>query len=422
MQRSPSGLPSSAQAAGAPFADIPLVSNARASVPPPGWETAQGAAQEKQPSPGGDGVTRRRLTARRPLIFFVAIALVAAAGTAFALTRPNASPQQSLRPTSLRQLLRGAGFTTEYPAGWRLTVNRPVAGLTSYALGSSSGKLNGLNIPAPGEVGITVTEYSLAKFARLADPAAPAQSALTLLPHVIGIPRSAQSPAVLTPLHATTLGGVPAASVTWSYTYNGVGNLQSDVVARRAGAIVAIEMDAEPALASRAHGAMATALQQWRWQRPGLTSSATQTGSHTAGIAGFYNVVGKIISSYGLSGERPGGVLTRDWSIRRSCTGPACRFILIRDIAAVSGGGPVTGVLEPAHGGWTAHFTTTYVTNGGCARPGSPSHSTEHSTWRLWATPTGLEAIEHGQTASNDSCAGSGAVIHWYATRLSGGA
>jgi hypothetical protein len=321
--------------------------------------------------------------------------------------------------------LVGASFTTRYPSGWTITLIRPVPGVAVYELGSSSGKLNDVNIPALGEIGITVTEFPLDKFAAKADPAAPAQSPLALLPHVIGIPRVAQSPQFLSPPHMASLGGYPAAAEKYSYNYNGIGNVQSDVVARVGATIVSVEMDAEPSLALRAEAAMSNLLQHWHWRgAQAVRSSSTSPGAaaasvrHPADIAGYYEAVGTVLSSEGVSGERAGTRLLRDWSIRRSCRAGGCGLLLTRDVAGVSGDTPISALLHPTRTGWTAHFVQT----GRCTSPGATSRSTEYSTWQISRTGTAVEAIEHGYAPRSPACAGYSVVFHWYAKRLSGGA
>lgn len=382
------------------------------SVPPPGYRPEA----ESQPSgspPASPSRRPRRLPGRQALIILAGLIALAGAAAALSLISQGAPAARSLV---------GASFTTRYPAGWTMTVTRPIPGVASYALGSSSGKLNGLSIPAPGEIGITVGEYSLDTFAAKADPAAPAQSPLALLPRVIGIPRAATSPQLLRPLHPTSLSGGPAAAITYRYTYDGVRNLQSDVVARHGASIVSIEMDAEPGLAPQAESAMAGILHQWRWRKSQAVSSSSHgvatapiSAPRTTDIAGYYQVLGRVLSSQGLSAERAGTSLFRDWSIRKTCQPAGCGFILIRDVAGVSGNAPISGILRSTNGGWTTHFVQT----GRCTSPGATGRSTEHSTWRLSATRTGVEAIEHGYAPTSDGCAGYRIVIHWYATRLS---
>jgi hypothetical protein len=130
-----------------------------------------------------------------------------------------------------------------------------------------------------------------------------------------------------------------------------------------------------------------------------------------ARIVGVYEVVGDIISTYGFSGERPGDALLRGWLIQRSCAASDCRLVLSRTVAAVSGVPPLSAVLHPTRGGWTAHFTETQ----GCPSPSSPTQTTEFSTWKLWAVANGLQATELAHQPASGECAAAANTIHWYA-------
>jgi hypothetical protein len=83
---------------------------------------------------------------------------------------------------------------------------------------------------------------------------------------VIGTPRAATNLTVVAPVHATILDGEPAATVSYSYDYNGTANRQTDVVSRYSDMIEYIEMDAEPALGSQAANAMSTTVSHWHWR------------------------------------------------------------------------------------------------------------------------------------------------------------
>ena len=313
--------------------------------------------------------------------------------------------------------LRGHGFTTEYPAGWRLRVAQPVAGVTTYSIGSTNAPLDSFNLPAPAEVGLTISESSIATASRL-DPAAATEDPLALLSHMVGIPRTASDPQVLTPLDKVTLGGTAAAAIKYSYWYNDLGNIQSDIVARHGSEIVMIEMDTEDSEAAEGASALAYTVAHWHWRQtqPKQTTNSADSASKAPGaasIAGYYDVVGDVLSVRGFSGEEAGDRLFRHWEIKRSCTGSTCRLVLTRDLAAASGVPPISANLTPTRGGWTARFEETQ----GCTGPNSRVKTTEFSTWKIWATPDGLEATEHGHSPEMGGCAPSDLTIHWYAAK-----
>jgi hypothetical protein len=205
---------------------------------------------------------RRHWSSERILI---AMALLAAAIGAAAVAALEASAKASTSP------LDGRTFTTAFPAGWTLTETQPSAGVTSYTLSSNGVSVNGVGIPPAGSSAITIEEYSIAL---AADPAAVPQSPLTLLPEVIGTPKSAIGEASTVAVHETNLGGAPAAAASYTYTYDGVGNVQSDVVSRDGPEIATIELDTEPALASQATAALDAVIAHWHWTNQGSTQSA----------------------------------------------------------------------------------------------------------------------------------------------------
>lgn len=158
----------------------------------------------------------------------------------------------------------GVGFTTSYPSGWTLAVSHPGPGATLWSLSSDGSKLNDLGIPPDGSVGVTVGQFPAD--ALTTDPAASTQSPVALLPNVIGVPRAAVSVAVTSALQPTALGGVPAAAIGYSYTYNGLANVQSDVAARKGNEIVWVEVDTGPAQSARGAAALRTIVGQWNWR------------------------------------------------------------------------------------------------------------------------------------------------------------
>jgi hypothetical protein len=389
------------------------VSGGNESLPPPGWDRLSVAPISEQEQSGGSvPVSRPRA---RLVALLVGLAVVGGVAAATVLPRGARASVPSIR---------GGSFSTRYPVGWTLTVTHPVVGVSNYSLGSTGTKLDELGIPSPGEAGLTISEYSLATLAALADPSAASQNPFVLLAHVVGVPRLAESRDAPIKLHATTLDGAPAAAIVYRYTYGGIENIQSDVVARRGSMVVSIETDADPLAAAQATAAMTSVMAQWRWRQTqsGHDGSAAPTTSSStpradaASIVGRYDVVGSVLLTGGFSGERPGDLLSRNWSIQRTCTHSKCRLILTRTLAAITGLPPISAVLIPTSGGWTAHFAETQ----GCPDPDSPTRSTEYSTFSMWATPTGLEAIEHGQARQVGNCEATYEDVHWYADKQTG--
>jgi hypothetical protein len=153
---------------------------------------------------------------------------------------------------------------------------------------------------------------------------------------------------------------------------------------------------------------------------PGTATSTATAPMPTlpASLLGHYYVIGDVLSSYGFSGEPAGTQLYRDWWITRSCTRSGCRLILTRDLAGESDVAPISAVLHPTHGGWTASFVEVQ----GCPDPHSALTSTEYSTWKLWRTASGIQATEQGFSPPAPAhgptvCSMSDIVVHWYATK-----
>jgi hypothetical protein len=94
---------------------------------------------------------------------------------------------------------------------------------------------------------------------------------LKLLRYVIGTPK-AKGESSSVPLHETSLGGAAAAATSYTYTYEGVGNVQSDVVSRHGQELASIELNAEPALASQGTTMLDAVIAHWRWTSEGAVT------------------------------------------------------------------------------------------------------------------------------------------------------
>jgi hypothetical protein len=218
--------------------------------------SGRGASQAVRP--------RRRGGWTPPRILTVIAALAAASGAALALMLGGSASASSNETT-----LRGGAFTAAYPTGWTLKVTHPVAGINDYELTSNGGTLNEVGIPPAGDTGITIVESADATLAA-EDPIAVPRDPLKLLPDVIGTPKAATSQATSVPLHATTLDGAAAAATSYTYTSNGVGDVQSDVVSHHGDEVASIELDIEPSLASQGTAALNMLLAQWHWTSQGI--------------------------------------------------------------------------------------------------------------------------------------------------------
>jgi hypothetical protein len=165
--------------------------------------------------------------------------------------------------------LTSGSFKTAYPGGFRLSVSHPVSGATVYQLTSPSttAVVPFIHGPPPaGVIAIDITDVSVALVASLDhDPAALTQTPLQMLPSTVDQPAGATGVVNSVPIHATSLDGVAAAAAGYSYTYQGLANVQADVLARNAQELDGIELDTEPSLAAQGEAALGTILAHWSW-------------------------------------------------------------------------------------------------------------------------------------------------------------
>jgi hypothetical protein len=223
-------------------------------------DPAQPGVCQQAPQP------RRCWTLRRLRILVATVA--AATGAALVVTLAGSASGSVSTPASS---LQGTAFTSAYPKGWTVRITRPIAGVTTYALTPSGVTLNSVGIPPAGSLGITIAEYSVATLAA-EDPIPMPKDALKLLRYVIGTPRSATGESSSVALHETSLDGAAAAATTYTYTYGGVGNVQSDVVSRHGQELASIELNAEPALAPQGKTMLDAFIARWRWTSQGAVT------------------------------------------------------------------------------------------------------------------------------------------------------
>jgi hypothetical protein len=127
--------------------------------------------------------------------------------------------------------------------------------------------------PPAGVIDISIQTASLATLTQ-ADPAAATQTPVQLFADVDAAPSGATHIVPLVAAHTTTLGGLPAAAGSFSYTASGVQNVESDVIARNGLSVYDVELDAAPALVAQGTSAINTILAKWHW----IIASPSTTG------------------------------------------------------------------------------------------------------------------------------------------------
>lgn len=221
----------------------------------------------------------RRIWTRQRLVL-AAIVLAAAVGGVLFRTLSGAGPGAAT-PQNPLATVAGSPFTTSEPAGFRLSVSHPIAGVTYYQLTSPSTAAVPLLIQGPPPAGVIVLSITVVSAATVAktgnDPGAATQTPIQLLPHAVSEPSGAVGVVASVAPHGTSLDGVAAAAVQYSYSYDGVADIQADVFTRNGQNIEGIELDAEPALAAQSIAAMDTILSHWHW-----ASAPTRRGPRTA--------------------------------------------------------------------------------------------------------------------------------------------
>lgn len=244
-------------------------------VPPP-------PPQERERGPRDSA----RAGTRRTLLI-AAVFAAAAAGALVVLRAGSGSGAPNLTT------LRGPSFTTAYPAGWSLTLTHPSAGATAYVLASNGATLDHYGIPPTGSIGMTITDVSVTALAAAArDPGAGTQDPFQMLPRVTGRPPGATTPVFTVPLHRTSLDGAAGAAVTATYSYQGMDNVQSDVISLDGQAVGLVEVDSQSALAAQGNAALAVVLAHWHWtaQHNGQATipAPVQGGSNPAALQALF--------------------------------------------------------------------------------------------------------------------------------------
>lgn len=183
----------------------------------------------------------------------------------------GATPASSAKAAPVTVPLSGGSFTTAYPKGYRLTVKH-AQGAARYQLSSTGAAVNSVEIPPARTIAVTIDETPTSLFRRLhlagaqPDTSAATQTPVQLMPNFVGTPARAEDVAHASPVHATTLGGAPAAEESYAYRFDGRENVQVDVLARHGTRVLNIELDAEPALAAASQAALESITGRWRWR------------------------------------------------------------------------------------------------------------------------------------------------------------
>ncbi len=168
--------------------------------------------------------------------------------------------------------LTAATFTTSYPGSYTLAVKHSSLGAARYQLSSTGAPANSVEIPPAGTVAVTIDETPTSLFRNLhlagalPDSAASIQTPVQLMPNFVGTPARAAGVVHVLPVHAVTLDRAAAAEEAYTYTFNGRQNVQVDVLSRRHGQVVNIELDAEAALSSASRAALEMITGSWRWR------------------------------------------------------------------------------------------------------------------------------------------------------------
>jgi len=163
-----------------------------------------------------------------------------------------AAPSSSANTTTLR----GTSFTTSYPAGWKIATQRKGAA-AQYLLSSTGAAISRLGIGPAGTVGVTLDELVAPSKVR-------SESAEQLLQQLVGTP--VKQVTDMRPPAIAKVDGAQAATFACSYTYDGVANVQVDLVARRGPTVMFLETNADPAKAAQASSAFALIVANWRWR------------------------------------------------------------------------------------------------------------------------------------------------------------
>src|SRR4051812_9302266 len=149
-------------------------------------------------------------------------------------------------PAAADQPLTGRGFATVRPDGWGVTTKTSKLGV-SYALAHPGETQDAVGIPrtSPGAA-VTIFSTTTATLDKSFHKRVP-RSAGCLAAYAIGTPANATKRTTTSRLHASRLGGERAATITVKYRYKRRDIVQRDIVSRRGGRVIVVELDADQA-------------------------------------------------------------------------------------------------------------------------------------------------------------------------------
>ncbi len=210
---------------------------------------------------------------RTRVVLAAVLALVLGAAAVFVLmpskhpAAAQSAPASAAAPASSTTSIHTASFTVPVPAGWTVREQSNSKGAHQFQLGSTKASINGLGIGPGGTVGVTITEYTPAVLSkgRINGKPAGRYSAAALLPFTVGQPARAEGVQVGEHATPTTLDGAQAGEEAFFYGYKGRANVQVDVIAKHAGRLFLVELDAEPRLQATSKSALAQILSGWHF-------------------------------------------------------------------------------------------------------------------------------------------------------------
>lgn len=204
---------------------------------------------------------------RTRVVLAAVLALVAGAAAVFLLMPSKHQAAAQSRPAVSTTSIHTAYFTVPVPAGWTVREQSNAKGAHQFQLGSTEATINGVGIGPGGTVAVTITEYTPAVLSKgkIAGKPAGSYSTAALLPFTVGQPARAEGVQVAQHATPTTLDGAQAGEEAFFYGYKGRANLQVDVIAKHAGRLYLVELDAEPRLQATSKSALSQILGGWHF-------------------------------------------------------------------------------------------------------------------------------------------------------------
>jgi len=383
---------------------------------------------EELPLLAGAPLQRFRPVSRRlVLVASLALVLVVVAAVRWStLGSSPGPPSATFASMPDPQGLFSRPFATVGPAGWSVSASFPASGVTDYQLTSSgSGMPESAVIPPPGTIEIQITNMSPAGVAGYLGPQAGSQTPLQLLSY-FRRPTGAADVVRSEAPHRVTVAGVAAERDAYAYVYHGRRDVQTQLSLRKGATVIAVEVDAAPAIKPAAASALNVVLAHWVWYGPKHPAPAAPILPTPPAVAPAPSPIGQWIAS-GFVDSVGGDVANasldepevRSWEFVRTCRpSTSCRTEIVRQLQY---GGTIQAPLEQIRGStwWRATFP---VTNDSCARePGRPTlKETNSDTINLgWSSLSNRHQLIADETQTIKGCgAPTPATIgnHWTAT------